>query len=302
MTFKSLGMHAAGLMAALGSAGVAWAQDYKYGQPNDWQMVPQKTVTEMGDQIVWFHSLLFWIITAITLFVLALMVYIVIRFNEKANPKPSRTTHHTGLEIAWTVIPILILVAIAIPSFRILRFQLEIPKADVTIKAIGKQWYWTYEYPQDQGGFSFDQIMDGKKPYELAKGEKPKQSDGKPFDAEKPYLLAVDNEVVIPVNKVIVFQVTAADVLHAFAMPSFGVKIDAVPGRLNQTWFKATREGIYYGQCSELCGKDHAFMPIAIRVVSQERYQAWLVEAKKKYAALDAQPVRTATVQTNPQN
>jgi cytochrome c oxidase subunit 2 len=206
-----------------------------------------------------FHHGLLITITVITLFVLALLVYIAVRFNAKANPVPSKVTHHTGLEIAWTVVPILILVGIAIPSFRLLYMQQVIPQADMTIKATGAQWYWSYEYP-DNGGISFDANMVPENQI------KPGQ----------PRLLAVDNEVVVPVNKTVRVQVTGADVIHAFAMPSFGVKVDAVPGRLNETWFKAEREGVFYGQCSELCGTNHAYMPIAIRVVSESEFTKWV--------------------------
>ncbi len=229
----------------------------------------QVPVTEVARSIVSFHNWLVWLITAVSLFVLALLVIIVVKFNERANPTPSRTAHHTLLEVAWTIVPVLILVAIAIPSFRLLREQLIIPKPDIIVKTTGHSWYWSYEYPADQGGgFTFDANM------VEAKDLKPGQ----------PRLLTADNEMVVPLNKIVKVQVTAADVLHAFAMPSFGLKIDAVPGRLNETWFRAEREGVYHGQCSELCGNGHPYMPIQIRVVSDEQYAAWLVEAKKKYA------------------
>jgi cytochrome c oxidase subunit 2 len=220
----------------------------------------------MGD-IVWFHDFLLYIITAITAFVLALLVIVIVRFNARANPVPSRTTHNTLIEIAWTIIPIVILMVIAVPSFKLLFFQLNIPAADLTVKATGKQWYWSYNYP-DNGQIEFDSLM-------LKEGER---KEG------QPRLLAVDNEMVVPVNKTVRVITTGADVIHSFAVPSFGIKIDAVPGRINETWFKATREGVYYGQCSELCGKDHAYMPIAVHVVSEQAFAAWLEEAKKKYA------------------
>jgi cytochrome c oxidase subunit 2 len=196
-----------------------------------------------------------------------LLVIVIVRFNARANPIPSRTTHNTLIEIAWTIIPIVILMVIAVPSFKLLFFQLNIPAADVTVKATGKQWYWSYNYP-DNGQIEFDSLM-------LKEGER---KEG------QPRLLAVDNEMVVPVNKTVRVITTGADVIHSFAVPSFGIKIDAVPGRINETWFKATREGIYYGQCSELCGKDHAYMPIAVHVVSEQAFAAWLEEAKKKYA------------------
>jgi cytochrome c oxidase subunit II len=251
-----------------------------------WQYTLMKPATEIASDAYDFHTLLMWIITAIVVFVLALLIIVMVRFNHKSNPKPSRTTHHTGLEVAWTIIPILILVVIAVPSFRLLREELVIPKPDVTVKAIGKQWYWSYEYPADQGGFTFDSLM-----LEDSKRTNP---------AEQPRLLAVDNELVVPVNKVIKVQVTAADVIHNFAMPSFGVRMDAIPGRLNETWFKAEREGMYYGQCSRLCGQNHAFMPIAVRVVSEAQYAAWLVEAKKKFAALDSANAHFAALVNQP--
>ena len=197
---------------------------------------------------------------------LALLVIVMVRFNARTNPVPSRTTHNTFIEVVWTVVPVLILVTIAVPSFRLLFYQLKVPPADVTVKATGKQWFWSYSYPDSK--FEFDSLM----------------LQDKDLKAGQPRLLAVDNEMVVPVNKVVRVQVTGADVIHSFAVPSFGIKIDAIPGRLNETWFKAEREGMYYGQCSQLCGRDHAFMPIAIRVVSEKDYTAWLDQAKKKYA------------------
>ena len=248
------------------------------GQPSPWQMGMQQSVTPVMDDIVWFHDLLLWIITAITAFVLALLLIIIVKFNAKANPTPSRTTHNTFLEVAWTVIPVIILVVIAVPSFRLLFLQLNTPQADITVKATGKQWYWSYSYP-DNGKFEFDSIM----------------LQDKDRKADQPRLLSVDNEMVVPVNKTVRMQVIGADVIHAFTVPSFGIKIDAIPGRLNETWFRATREGIYYGQCSELCGKDHAFMPIAVRVVSDQAFAAWVAQAKQKYAAQDTPATTSGT-------
>ncbi len=218
------------------------------------------------DDIAWFHDFLLWLTAAIALFVLVLLAIVVLRFNVRANPVPSRTTHNTTIEILWTVVPVLILVTVAVPSFRLLFYQLKIPPADVTVKVTGKQWFWSYSYPDSK--FEFDSLMLQDK-------------DRKPG---QPRLLAVDNEMVVPVNKVVRVQVIGADVIHSFAVPSFGIKIDAIPGRLNETWFKAEREGMYYGQCSQLCGRDHAFMPIAVHVVSEKEYTAWLEQAKKKYA------------------
>lgn len=245
---------------ALVAAGAAYAG---LGQPTPWEYTLQESASPVMDNIQWFHNMLLWIITIITLFVLALLIIVMVKFNAKANPTPSKTTHNTLIEVVWTVVPVLILVAIAIPSFRLLFQQLDVPKADVTIKATGKQWYWSYAYP-DHGKFEFDSLLVADK---------------------QPRLLAVDNEVVVPVNKVVRVQTTAADVIHAFAVPSFGIKIDAIPGRLNETWFKATKEGMFYGQCSELCGKDHAFMPIAVRVVSEQEFNTWVEQAKKKFAS-----------------
>ncbi|MCX7309422.1 MAG: cytochrome c oxidase subunit II [Afipia sp.] len=244
----------------LAAAGAAFAGT---GQPTPWEVTLQGSASPVMDNIIWFHNFLFWLITAITIFVLILLIIVAVKFNAKANPVPSKTTHNTLIEVAWTIIPVLILVGIAVPSFRLLFQELDIPKADLTIKATGKQWYWTYAYP-DNGKFEFDSLLVADK---------------------APRLLGVDNEVVVPVNKVIRVQVTGADVIHAFAIPSFGIKIDAVPGRLNETWFKATKEGMFYGQCSELCGKDHAFMPIAIRVVNDQEFAAWVEAAKKKFAS-----------------
>jgi len=253
-------------VAALAAGGIALAD---FGHPSPWQMSFQQSVTPTMDDIVWFHNFVLWIITGITAFVLALLVIVLLKFNARANPTPSRTTHNTLIEVAWTVIPVLILVVIAIPSFRILFVQLNTPPSDLTIKATGNQWNWTYTYPDEK--IEFTSIM-------LTDEERQKQNP------VPPRLLGVDNPIVVPINKVVRVHTTGADVIHAFAVPSFGVKIDAIPGRLNETWFKATREGVYYGQCSELCGKDHAFMPIEVHVVSEQAYAAWLADAKKKWA------------------
>ena len=264
---RLLGLAVAGV--ALAAGGAAWAE---LGQPAAWEWTLQESATPVMDRITSFHTLLVWIITIITLFVLVLLVMVVVKFNAKANPIPSKTTHNTLIEVAWTLIPVLILVAIAVPSFRLLFQQLDIPKADLTIKATGKQWYWTYAYP-DNGKFEFDSLMAQDK---------------------KPRLLGVDNEMVVPVNKVVRIQTTGADVIHAFAVPAFGIKIDSIPGRLNETWFKATKTGMFYGQCSELCGKDHAFMPIAVRVVSDQEFAAWVETAKKKFATNPANSFASA--------
>jgi cytochrome c oxidase subunit 2 len=254
----------------LASAQAAWAG---LGHPTPWQLGLQDAATPVMADIVWFHDYLLWIIAGIAAFVLILLAIVVLRFNASANPTPTRTTHNPVLEVAWTVVPVVILLFIAVPSFRLLFVQLEVPTPDLTIKATGKQWYWSYAYP-DNGNFEFDSLIVADK-------------DLKP---DQPRLLTVDNELVVPVNKVVHVLVTGADVIHSFAVPSFGIKIDAVPGRLNDTWFKATVEGTFHGQCSELCGKDHAFMPITVRVVKESEFTTWLEAAKKKYAVDQSAP------------
>jgi len=266
-----------GLSVAISTILAGGAAFAEYGQPQPWQLGLQNSASPVMTDIIWFHNYLLWLIAAIVLFVLVLLIVVLVKFNAKANPVPSRTTHNTFIEVIWTVVPVLILTAVAVPSFRLLFLQLNVPAADVTIKATGKQWFWTYSYPDAK--FEFDSLMVAEK--DLKPGQ--------------PRLLTVDNEIVVPVNKVVRVLTTGADVIHAFAVPSFGVKIDAIPGRINETWFKATREGMYYGQCSELCGKDHAFMPIAVRVVNDGEYNAWLEQAKKKYASTDA-PQQTASL------
>jgi len=264
MSRGRIGQHLLGmavLVIALALGGGAFADEV--GQPKAWEVALQASASPVMDNIHWFHNFLFWIIVTITLFVVVLLIIVMVRFNARANPVPSRTTHNTVIEVVWTIVPVMILVGIAIPSFRLLFEQVDVPKSDLTVKAVGKQWYWTYSYP-DNGPFEFDSLLAADK---------------------KPRLLAVDNEMVVPVNKVIRVQTTAADVIHSFAVPSFGIKIDAIPGRLNETWFKATKVGMFYGQCSELCGKDHAFMPIAVRVVSDQEFAEWVEAAKKKYAS-----------------
>lgn len=239
------------------------------GQPMDGQLGMQGAVTPVAHSIHAFYDLVTTIVICIALFVLGLMVYVMYAFSESRNPTPSRTTHNTLIEVIWTVMPIIILVIIAVPSFKLLNLQFSYPKPDLTIKATGHQWYWTHAYP-DQGGFEFDSYMLD------ADGLKERRAKG--LDA--PRNLAVDNEIVVPVNKVVHVLVTADDVIHNWTVPSFGSKIDAVPGRLTATWFKAEKEGVFYGQCSELCGVNHAFMPIAVRVVNQSTFKAW-VEARK---------------------
>ncbi len=222
--------------------------------------------------IEWFHNAILLPVTiAISVLVLALLGYVMFRFNERANPTPSRLTHNGPLEVAWTVIPALILVVIAVPSFRLLADQLIIPAPDMTLKVTASQWHWNYGYPKSEGGFSFDSII--KEDKDLKPGE--------------PRLLTVDNAAYVPVGKIVEVDVTSQDVIHSFSVPSFGVKIDAIPGRLNKAWFKAEQEGVFHGQCSNICGIDHAFMPIEIHVVSESAYQAWLAGAKKEFAHAD---------------
>jgi cytochrome c oxidase subunit II len=255
-----------GASAALASAGTAWAG---LGQPTPWQMDLQDSASPVMQDVAEFHFFLLWVIAAISAFVLALLLICIVRFNSRANPTPSRTTHNTPIEILWTIVPVIILAVIAVPSFRLLFVQLDVPKPDLTVKVTGKQWFWSYSYPDSK--FEFDSLM-------------VPQKDLKPGQLR---LLAVDNEMVVPINKVVHVLVTGADVIHSFAVPSFGIRMDAVPGRLNETWFKATTEGVFYGQCSELCGKDHAFMPIAVRVVNENDFNTWLNGAKQKYAIDD---------------
>ena len=236
-------------------------------QPKDWQLGFQKSASKSMSDIVLFHDyMLLPIITAITVFVLFLVIYACIRFRATKNKIASQTSHNTTIEIVWTLVPCLILIIMAVPSFKVLYSQDKVPPADVTVKAIGYQWYWGYEYPDEN--IIFDSYM----------------IEDKDLKANQPRLLSVDNEVVVPVNKNIKVLITANDVLHAWALPSFGVKRDAVPGRINETWFKADRTGTFYGQCSELCGIKHAFMPITVRVVTDEDYKKWLLEAKEKFA------------------
>jgi len=263
-----------GLILAASGAALAGT-----GQPSPWQLGLQGSASPVMDSLVSFHNFLLVVITLITAFVLALLVVIIVKFNARANPTPTRTTHNTLLEVLWTVVPVIILVVIAIPSFRLLFYQLDTPQADVTIKATGKQWYWSYMYP-DHGPFEFDSLM-------------LQDADRQKLNPVPPRLLAVDNAMYVPVNKVVRVQTIGSDVIHAFSVPSFGIKIDSIPGRLNETWFRATREGVYYGQCSELCGKDHAFMPIEVRVVSEQAFAAWVADAKRKWAS-DQRPATGA--------
>jgi cytochrome c oxidase subunit 2 len=249
-------------------------------QPVPWQMNFQPAVTPVMESIENFHRLLLVIITLITLFVLALLIWVMVRYNKRANPTPSMVSHNTWLEVAWTFVPVVILVVIAIPSFRLLYFQADAPPADMKITAIGHQWYWSYQYP-DKGKLQFDSIG---------------LTDDQAAKKGEPRLLGVDNPIVVPVNKVVWVVTAGSDVIHSWAVPAFGVKMDAVPGRLNTTWFKATKEGTYYGQCSQLCGARHAFMPIEVKVVSESEFETWLAGAKKQFADGDSGTTRTAAL------
>lgn len=256
------------------------------GKPTDGETSFQPAVTQVAEDIHFLDNLLLVIIVAICIFVTALILWVAFRYAKKRNPNAASFTHHTPVEIAWTVIPILILVLIGAYSLPILFRQQEIPEADVTIKAIGNQWYWSYEYVDE--GFGFDSYMIGapaldgqnmKTPEVIAQLEEAGYS-------EDEFLLATDTAVVIPVGKTVVMQVTASDVIHAWTIPAFGVKQDGVPGRLAELWFNASQEGVYFGQCSELCGQAHAYMPITVKVVSEEAYAEWLGRAKAEYAGI----------------
>jgi cytochrome c oxidase subunit II len=269
---SGIGAAAAALLAFSGHAALAVPQAYEMGF--------QPAASPVMEQIEDFHRLLVFIIVAVCLFVLALLVWIVVKYRAGANAVPSKVHHNTLLEVAWTLIPVLILVFIAVPSFRLLYFEATIPKPDVTFKAIGKQWFWSYEYPGSAAGFTYDSVG---------------LSDADAVKAGKPRLLGVDNAVYVPVNKVIEVDTVGADVIHSWAMPQMGVKMDAVPGRINKTWFKATQTGVFYGQCSELCGARHAYMPIELHVVSDADYAAWLAASKKKFAAIENDATRVAS-------
>lgn len=274
-----VGLVAGAAFGALTNGLGAIAQELKVeGAPVPGAIGLQPAATELAEGIHHLHNdILMWIITPITLLVLGLLLFCIVRFRESVNPVPSRTTHNTTLEVVWTVVPALILVFIAVFSFPLLYRQLEIPNPDMTIRAIGHQWYWSYEYP-DNGNFTFDANLIEKA--DIKSGQN--------------YLLDTDNPVVLPVDTVIRIQITATDVIHSWTIPAFGVKHDAVPGRVNESWFKIERPGIYYGQCSELCGVKHAYMPITIHAVSKEQFQAWVSEAQAKFAKVDGTPPATA--------
>ncbi len=263
------------------TAGYAMAADLGIAKP--WEIGFQPAATPVMAWIESFHYLLLIVATGIVVVVLGLMLYVFIRFNAKANPVPSKTTHNTVIEIIWTVVPAIILIIIAVPSLKLLYYEADTSNSAMTIKATGNQWFWTYEYP-DQGDFTFDSVL-------------VKAANLKPGEHR---LLAVDNHVVVPVGEKIRVLTTSNDVIHSWAVPAFGVKMDAVPGRINATWFEATKEGTFYGQCSELCGKDHAFMPIVVDVVSKEAFKQWVAQAKQKYAAADTPATVKVAAKTSP--
>lgn len=295
-----------GLLAAFAAAPALAQENLEIiGAPIDGKMGFQPAATELARDIHALDNLLLIVITIITVFVTALMLWCIYRFNKKRNPEAASFTHHTTVEVLWTVVPIVVLVFIGAYSLPILFKQQEIPTADVTIKAIGNQWYWTHEYVDHDFGFDSyligsDATLDTSIRVEdenVTAFVLDEHMEAKLADAgysRDEWLLATDTSVVVPVNKTIVVQVTGADVIHAWTIPAFGVKQDAVPGRLAQLWFKAEKEGIYFGQCSELCGKDHAYMPITVKVVSQEAYEAWLQGAIDEYAGTPL-PVKVAS-------
>lgn len=279
-----------GLAAAV-AAPAAFAQDSAtiIGIPHPGGIGFQQAATELASDLHWMDDFLLIIITVIVVFVTGLMAYVVFRFSEKANPKPATFTHNSVVEVVWTVVPIVILVAIAIPSLQLLAKQVTIPEADMTIKATGNQWYWSYEYPDPEGeaDFAFDSMMvgSGYKDYDTAVANVGDAMEAAGVNRDN-YRLQTDTFVVVPVGKVVRMQVTASDVIHSWTVPAFGVKMDGIPGRLNEIWFQVDEPGIYYGQCSELCGKDHAYMPISVKAVPEAEYEAWLAESKEMYAGV----------------
>jgi cytochrome c oxidase subunit II len=306
--FKAAAMGATMLFLAPGGAALAGT-----GQPTQGQMGMQGAATPIMDQIVRFHDAVNYVIIAIAAFVLILMLICVLRFNERANPTPSKVTHHTGLEVAWTVIPVFILIGIAIPSFRLLYDQYSFPKADVTIKAIGNAWYWDHEYLDEKGvKVTSNMLKDedllirkfGKAEVEkryagLGDLDRLKRmyTDAQPLWAEYGLVrqLSVNNDIAVPVNKVVQLLITSNDVIHSWTIPSFGSKMQAVPGRITATWFKPTKTGVFYGQCSVLCGKEHSGMPIAVRVVSEKAYADWLAAVKARDLNRAREILRAAT-------
>lgn len=248
-------------------------------QPLPWQLGMQPPASPVKEFIGSFHNMLLVVITLITVFVLALLLYTMVRFRSAANPNPSKTSHHTLLEVAWTLVPILILIVIAVPSFRLLYFADKVQEAEMTLKVTGRQWYWNYEYP-DQGGFQFDSYM-------------VQESDLKPG---QPRLLEVDNRVVVPVGARVRVLIHGSDVIHSWFLPSLGVQKYAMPGRINETWMQVDRPGVYYGQCNQICGVNHAFMPVAIEAVDKATFDRWVEEAKKRFAQDGSAPLSVAEI------
>lgn len=265
-----------GLAAVAAAAAVIAAGPVLAAQPQPWEMTLQPAATDVMAQVKWFEQYTLAIITAIVLFVLALLVWCIVRYNKRANPEPSKTSHNTLIEVVWTAVPVLILVAIAIPSFRLLFYETTIPEADVTVKATGYQWYWTYEYPNEgMENISYPSYMVQDADIAAFREENGLTA------AQAPRLLTVDYQMVVPAGENVRLIVTSGDVNHAFAMPAFGVKMDAIPGRLNETWFRVEKPGVYFGQCSELCGALHAFMPISVVALEEERWEEWVAKANE---------------------
>jgi cytochrome c oxidase subunit II len=277
---RALLIAALGLIGTLTIAAIAEA-----AEPKPWQLGFQPPATEVMDRLSAFHDVLLIIIILITAFVLGLLVYVMWRFNQQRNPHPTRTSHNTVIEMLWTVVPVLILISIAIPSFKLMYYMDRVPNPEMTIKVTGHQWYWTYEYP-DQNGLSFDSNLISEA--ELKPGQK--------------RLLDVDNPLVVPAETIIRVQITGTDVIHSWFMPSFGVQEYAIVGRLNESWMRIDHEGTYYGQCNQICGVNHAFMPIKVEAVSKATFQRWLVDAKKKFAQGDDRTaaVRVAAIPDSP--
>lgn len=263
--------------AMVGGSALAQEAAKAVGAPQPKQLGLQDAASPVMERLHDFHNILLWTIISIAVFVTLLLLYVIVRFNKRANPVPSTTTHHTWLEVAWTGIPVLILLFIAVPSFRVLYYMDKAPNPELTIKVTGHQWYWSYEYPEHEG-LAFDSNMIPEK--EIKPGQL--------------RLLEVDNRLVVPVGVDVRVLVTGADVIHSFAVPALGVKKDAMPGRLNETWFNVTREGVYYGQCSEICGTGHGYMPIAVEAVSKERFQEWLGQQKQALNSNGSAPRQVA--------
>ncbi|KHJ56022.1 cytochrome c oxidase subunit II [Aureimonas sp. OT7] len=288
------------MLAAVPTLAAAQEGAYLPGQPHPWQLGLQEALSPIEEQIHWFSAYTLWFLIPITIFVALLLAWCIFRYSKHRNPTPSRTSHNTTIEVIWTLAPVLILLCLAIPSFQLLTAQYNPPREpELTVKATGYQWYWGYEYqpaatdPAAAGAAAQEAgAAEAAEPVSYLSyllREDDRAGQGKEDVAVYPRLLAVDNEMVVPVNTVVRLLTTSADVIHSFAVPSLGVKVDSVPGRINEYWFEATREGILYGQCSELCGRDHAFMPIAVRVVSQEQFDNWLAAAADDLPAANQQ-------------